>query len=64
MTTLDWTIISAYFMGIVAFAIVQARRQRSLQDYYLAGRRVPWWQSGDGVGPEGWSQLINEHLLR
>ncbi|MFQ5511611.1 MAG: sodium/solute symporter [Candidatus Krumholzibacteriia bacterium] len=46
MTNLDWTVIGVYLFGLVAFAAVQARRQRSLWDYYLAGRRVPWWQSG------------------
>lgn len=46
MTNLDWVVIGVYFAGIVVFALVQARRQRSLWDYYLAGRRVPWWQSG------------------
>lgn len=46
MTSLDWAVIGVYLFGLVAFAAVQARRQRSLWDYYLAGRRVPWWQSG------------------
>ncbi len=46
MTHLDWIVIGAYLLGIVGFGAVQCTRQRSLRDYYLAGRRVPWWQSG------------------
>ncbi|MEJ2720965.1 MAG: sodium transporter, partial [bacterium] len=46
MTSLDWMVIGAYLSGLVAFAALQTRRQRSLTDYYLARRRVPWWQSG------------------
>ena len=46
MTNLDWLVIGAYLAVIVVFALAQAKRQRHLDDYYLAGRRAPWWQAG------------------
>ncbi len=46
MNLLDWIVIALYFAGIIAFAIVRGRAQRTIQDYYLANRRIRWWQSG------------------
>lgn len=46
MTTLDWMVIAAYLMGVVVFALAQMGRHKTLADYFLAGRRTPWWQSG------------------
>jgi solute carrier family 5 (sodium-dependent multivitamin transporter), member 6 len=42
----DWIVIFAYLTGVVAIAICVTRGQRNLQDYYLAGKRVRWWESG------------------
>ncbi|MFH1892081.1 MAG: sodium:solute symporter [Candidatus Zixiibacteriota bacterium] len=44
MTHLDWAILVAYLLGIVALAIVVGRKQKSQEDYYLGGRRMPAWQ--------------------
>lgn len=46
MTSLDWIVIGAYLVGLVVFALFQTRHQHNLHDYYLAGRRTRWWQSG------------------
>ncbi|MFQ6092791.1 MAG: sodium/solute symporter [bacterium] len=46
MTLLDWVVIAVYFSAIVIFAIVRSRSQYDVHDYYLAGRRTRWWQSG------------------
>jgi sodium-dependent multivitamin transporter 6 len=46
MTYLDWLIIGLYLAGIVVFAAVRSRSQKNVQDYYLAGRKIRWWQSG------------------
>jgi SSS family transporter len=40
---LDLTIIAVYLAGITAFGISFRKRQRSLRDYFLADRNVPWW---------------------
>ena len=40
---LDLAIIAAYLLGITLFGIRFRKRQRTLRDYFLAGRDIPWW---------------------
>jgi sodium-dependent multivitamin transporter 6 len=46
MNFLDWIVILFYFSVIIVLAIVINRSQRNTEDYYLAGRKIKWWQSG------------------
>jgi SSS family transporter len=40
---IDGAIVVSYFAGITALGLYMGRRERSLSDFALAGRRVPWW---------------------
>jgi SSS family solute:Na+ symporter len=40
---LDLAIIALYLLGITLFGLRFRKRQRSLRDYFLAGRDIPWW---------------------
>src|SRR5713226_7769476 len=40
---LDLAIITLYLVGITLFGLRFRKRQRSLRDYFLAGRDIPWW---------------------
>ena len=40
---LDLAIIAIYLVGITLFGLRFRKRQRSLRDYFLAGRDIPWW---------------------
>src|SRR3954469_6985185 len=40
---LDLTIIAVYLIGITLFGMRFRKRQRTLRDYFLAGRDIPWW---------------------
>ena len=40
---LDIAIIVIYLAGITAFGLRFRKRQRSLKDYFLADRNIPWW---------------------
>jgi SSS family transporter len=40
---LDFAIIALYLVGITLFGLRFRKRQRSLRDYFLAGRDIPWW---------------------
>ena len=40
---LDFAIIALYLVGITLFCIRFRKRQRTLRDYFLAGRDIPWW---------------------
>src|SRR5579872_5328345 len=39
----DFTIIALYLAGITLFGLRFRKKQRSLRDYFLAGRDIPWW---------------------
>jgi len=43
LNRLDLAIIALYLMGITLFGLRFRKRQRSLRDYFLAGRDIPWW---------------------
>jgi len=43
LTTPDLLIVTAYLAGITLFGIRFRKRQRSLRDYFLADRNIPWW---------------------
>src|ERR1035437_2277516 len=39
----DYLIIALYLAGITLFGLRIRKKQRSLRDYFLAGRDIPWW---------------------
>lgn len=47
LATVDWLILGAYFALMIAVGMVAARfASRSISDYFLGGRRIPWWMLG------------------
>src|SRR5712672_989359 len=40
---LDLSIIALYLAGITLFGLRFRKRQRTLRDYFLADRSIPWW---------------------
>jgi len=40
---IDGAIIIIYFVAITAIGLYMGRREKSLHDFALGGRRVPWW---------------------
>src|SRR5262244_2248163 len=40
---LDLAIIALYLIGITLFGLRFRKKQRSLKDYFLADRTIPWW---------------------
>jgi len=43
LSHLDLAVIAAYLVGITLFGIRFRKKQRTLRDYFLAGRDIPWW---------------------
>ncbi len=43
LNRIDFAIIAIYLVGITLFGLRFRRRQRTLRDYFLAGRDIPWW---------------------
>jgi len=43
LNRLDFAIIGLYLAGITLFGLRFRNKQRTLRDYFLAGRDIPWW---------------------
>jgi len=43
LNKIDFTIIAVYLAGITLFGLRFRKKQRTLRDYFLAGRDIPWW---------------------
>ena len=43
LNKLDFAIIAVYLAGITLFGLRFRKKQRSLRDYFLADRNIPWW---------------------
>ena len=43
LNRVDLIIIAVYLVGITLFGLRFRKRHRSLRDYFLAGREIPWW---------------------
>ena len=47
ITAIDWAIVVGYFaLSTVIGFIFTKRGSESLEEYFLSGRRVPWWLAG------------------
>ncbi len=44
MDTIDWIIVCAYITGIIGVSMIIGRRQKTQEDYYLAGRSMSAWK--------------------
>jgi SSS family solute:Na+ symporter len=49
MHWIDWTILVAYLVWIVADGIRLTRKSKGLEGYFLASRSIPWWAVGLSV---------------
>ncbi len=50
LTTLDWAFIVAYFVASAAIGLWYADRGgRSVNDFFLTGRNLPWWLAGTSM---------------
>ena len=45
----DHAVIAAYLLGMIALGIYLSRRQKSDEEYFLAGRNMPWMAVGMSV---------------
>ncbi len=46
MSTTDWIVTAIYGIAMIALSIYLGRGQRSMDDYYVGGRNLPWWAVG------------------
>lgn len=59
--TLDWVVIVSYFLAIALVAVwVMSRKQKSTEDYFLAGRNMGWFVVGASIFA---SNIGSEHIV-
>ena len=47
LTTLDWSIISFYFLATILIGFCAAKKSdKTVRSYFLAGQNMPWWLIG------------------
>jgi SSS family transporter len=49
LTTADWVVLGVYLVAIVGFGVYMGRGNRQVDDFFLAGRQMPWWAVGLSV---------------
>jgi len=50
LTALDWGLIAAYFLASLFIGLHYSRRAgRDVAEYFLSGRRLPWWLAGTSM---------------
>jgi SSS family solute:Na+ symporter len=60
LTALDWAMIGAYFVVLLAVALVELRRQKTATDYFLAGRNVGFFAVGASIFA---TNIGSEHIV-
>jgi SSS family solute:Na+ symporter len=60
LTTLDWAVIGAYFLVLLAVVLFELRRQKTATDYFLAGRNVGFFAIGASIFA---SNIGSEHIV-
>lgn len=46
---LDWLVIAIYLAAMLAMGVWFARKKTSTEEFFLAGRRIPWWAAGISI---------------
>jgi SSS family transporter len=49
VSSLDWAVLVAYLVAVVAFGVWTGRGNRRIEDFFLAGRKMRWWAVGLSV---------------
>ncbi len=44
--TIDFVVVGVYLGALVVMGVYFSRREKSTEDFFLGGRRVPWWAAG------------------
>jgi Na+/proline symporter len=50
LTWIDWTVVALYFLANIAIGFYyKARAGKSVNEFFLSGRNVPWWLAGTSM---------------
>ena len=60
LTALDWIVIAAYFLILLAIVVVELRRQKTATEYFLAGRNAGFFVIGGSIFA---TNIGSEHIV-
>lgn len=43
---INWAVVLVYLGGMIGMGFYFSRREKTTDDFFLAGRRIPWWAAG------------------
>lgn len=44
---MDWLVVGLYFLLVIAISVIVSRKmQDTTSDFFLGGRKIPWWAAG------------------
>jgi solute:Na+ symporter, SSS family len=50
LTAIDWAVVGIYFVASIAIGLAfTSRAGRSLSEYFVSGRSLPWWLAGTSM---------------
>ncbi|MBL1067501.1 sodium:solute symporter family protein [Streptomyces sp. 7-21] len=58
MSALDWIVVAAYFLVVVAIGWWSKNRIHTVSDFFTARGRIPWWLSGISHHMSGYSAVM------
>jgi SSS family transporter len=53
----DFAVIGAYIVGLIWIGWYFSKRERDTEDYFLGGRKIPWWAAGLSIYATGVSAI-------
>jgi SSS family transporter len=56
-TAIDFLVIGAYIFVLIWIGTYFAKRERDTDDYFLGGRKIPWWAAGISIYATGISAI-------
>jgi solute:Na+ symporter, SSS family len=56
LNNLDFTVIACYFVMVIGIGVYYAKRAgKSMEDFFLSGRSLPWWVAGTSIAATGFA---------
>ncbi|HEX7119254.1 MAG TPA: hypothetical protein VF212_10725, partial [Longimicrobiales bacterium] len=50
MSTIDWVVVAVYLVASLVLGLYLSRRgSRSMADFFVSGRSLPWWLAGTSM---------------
>ncbi|MEK6238235.1 MAG: hypothetical protein N2C14_26265, partial [Planctomycetales bacterium] len=49
LSALDYSVIFVYLAALVMMGVYFSRRENTTDDFFLGGRRIPWWAAGMSI---------------